>query len=805
MKLSRMYHTARLFMIRSYAKRAAYLKKHKLLGAIGENCKWGARVPLYSELIKVHNNVTVHKSVALMTHDMVNGFLKKARPDVDFGARERIGCIEIMDNVYIGIGAMVMPDVRINKNCFISSGSVVTSDVPENSVVAGNPAKVIGRFDLFVASRAMNKERNIYFKNQELPAERAAAEWEYFESIRKEAAEHNKVAESTIKASIPTDDAEFKSVREKVVKVLSENISGVDFETAQNLVTNNVFDSLSLITVVNLLEEEFSCKIPFQKVNPENFNSADSMTAMILSLGVGEAADEYNTAVFSKEDILGEPIKFDEAETYKPIVQRIIEHACEKPDDEALIVDDKTTTYKELVDIIYSIYKWLISKGVKKGDHVVVQASHELTCPACWYAVHLAGGVMVPVEKSTPESRILEIANATQASFIIALKPNKSSSIPWASFENVYAVEHEYKFTADTDIEYPDVNLPSEIIFTTGTTGKSKGVVLTHHQKSCYVSTVAVGYGLRKGNRFLVTAPLNHVGGIRTTHIALANGGCLIYMEGMSDLSKFFSVIEKYHITSMFLPPASIRILIYRTGNKLSEFKDQIDFVTTGSSPLFASDCDGIKKLLPNSRLYNTYQATEIPGGTAYNYNEVDFRPNCVGKPVRNLEIALLTEDGKLTKEAGVEGQICAKSDMTMKEYYNEPELTASVYHEGWFVSSDIGTFDEEGYLYYVGRKDDVINLGGYKIAPTDVENIALQSGMIQECVCIEDTDEYNVAYIKLLVIVEDKDKFDPTQLNDYLSERLEKYKIPRTIEAVDELKKTFNGKIDRKAYRKKK
>jgi acyl-coenzyme A synthetase/AMP-(fatty) acid ligase len=80
-----------------------------------------------------------------------------------------------------------------------------------------------------------------------------------------------------------------------------------------------------------------------------------------------------------------------------------------------------------------------------------------------------------------------------------------------------------------------------------------------------------------------------------------------------------------------------------------------------------------------------------------------------------------------------------------------------------------------------------------------------LPEDMIQECICIEDTDEYNVAYIKLLVIVEDKDKFDPTQLNAYLSERLEKYKIPRTIEAVDELKKTFNGKIDRKAYRKKK
>lgn len=806
MKPKRLYHSFRLMLRRSYRDRAKYLKDHKVLADIGENCRWGPPLlPLYPELIKLHNNVVIHKTVEIKTHDIVNGFLKRARPDVDFGARERIGCIEIMDNVYIGIGAMIMPDVRINKNCIISAGSVVTSDIPENTVVAGNPAKVIGRFDLYVASRMMNKDRNLKTTNQVLPPGRAAEEWEFFENVRKASTEQKAPTVSAAKAPVPSAKASYKPVRDKVIQVLTENISGVDFGTAQNLVTGNIFDSLSLITVVNLLEEEFSCKIPFQKINPENFNSADSMTALILSIGGGEAADEAVSSVVSKEAILGKPIGYDEAETHKPIVQRVFENSLKNPDDPAIIVNDTTTTYGELADIIYSVYRWMAAKGVKKGDHVIVQASHEVACPACWFAAHLAGGVMVPVEKSAPEARILEIARETQASFIIALKPNQASDIPWASFEEVYAIEHKYKFSADTAIAYPDIDLPSEIIYTTGTTGKSKGVVLTHRKKSLYVSSVTAGYGIREKNRILVAAPLNHVGGIRKTFLALGNGGCAVYMEGMSDLVKLFSVIEKHHVTSMFLPPASIRIIIYRTGDRLAEFKDQIDFVSTSSSPLFESDCDGLKKLLPHTRLYNTYQATEIPGGTAYNYNEIDFRPNCVGKPVRNLEIALLTEDGTITKEAGVEGQICAKSEMTMKEYYNEPELTESVYHDGWFVSSDIGTFDEEGYLYYVGRKDDVINLGGYKIAPTEVESLALQSGMIEECICIEDTDEYDVAHIKLLVTVEDKDHFDPSLLNAYLSERLEKYKIPRTIEAVDELKKTFNGKIDRKAYRKKK
>lgn len=187
-----------------------------------------------------------------------------------------------------------------------------------------------------------------------------------------------------------------------------------------------------------------------------------------------------------------------------------------------------------------------------------------------------------------------------------------------------------------------------------------------------------------------------------------------------------------------------------------------------------------------------------------YDYNKEEFRPNCIGKPVRTMDFAILTEDGRFTKEAGVEGQICAKGELVMKGYYNEPELTGSVFKDDYFVSSDIGVFDHEGYLYYIGRKDDVINLGGYKIAPTDVENLALQSGLVHECLCIEDRDEYGVPYIKLLVVVEDKSKFDPVALNAFLSDRLEKYKIPRVIEAVDTLIKTFNGKTDRKAYRKK-
>lgn len=181
MKAARLYHDIRLLLCLTSRKRAEYIKKHNLLGAIGDNCRWGPlKMPLYPKLIKLHNNVTVHKHAGFITHDLLNRHLKRTFPSQDFGSNERIDCIEVMDNVYIATRACVMHGVRINKNCIITAMSVVTSDIPENTVASGNPAKPVGRYDMFAALRRMSKGQTVPFKNQELPEEIANQMWEQF-------------------------------------------------------------------------------------------------------------------------------------------------------------------------------------------------------------------------------------------------------------------------------------------------------------------------------------------------------------------------------------------------------------------------------------------------------------------------------------------------------------------------------------------------------------------------------------------------------------------------------------------------
>ncbi len=494
-------------------------------------------------------------------------------------------------------------------------------------------------------------------------------------------------------------------------------------------------------------------------------------------------------------------LKIDISETEKTVVQRILEYAVTAPDDIAIIAKDKQTSYDELKKMILSIYKWLQNQGIQTGDRVAVQALHEDVCVACFYAVHLAGAILVPLEKSAPFEKIRSIADETGTVLIISLQKSSIPAIQWVDYETIRAQACENTGVSLDSVTYPNIDSPCEMIFTTGTTGKSKGVLMTHRSISWYTYSICKSVEMKTGNRFFITTPLNHAGGLRRTHLSLANGCCVVYMDGMGNLARYFRYIREYAVTSLYLPPVAIRILLLRTGDKLSEFQDQIDFVYSSSSALPAGDCKKLAQLLPKTRLYNAYEASETPGVSVYDYNTNGIRKDCMGKANDGVEIAIMDIDGRIEPNREKEGQICVRSRMNMQEYYREPGLTSSVWKNGWFVSNDLGYMDEQGNVYYRGRLGDVINIGGYKIAPTDVEETALLSGMVEECICIENNRD-KMPSLKLIVVTGKEKTFDPEALRRFLAERLEGYKVPQEISIADQILKTFNGKIDRKAYR---
>ena len=487
-------------------------------------------------------------------------------------------------------------------------------------------------------------------------------------------------------------------------------------------------------------------------------------------------------------------------DTEKSVVQKIFEHSLKTPDKAAIICKDEVNTYKELSLLIFNCGEYLKELGVKKGDKVAVQAMHDKYCVALYYAIHLLGAILVPLEKNAPEDRIREILRDTDSMLVINNLDVKDDN--WHKYQDVedYCLNlKEYRYE---DVIFPDLDDSCEMVFTTGTTGKSKGVLMSHRNISYYSYIVAKAIDMKQDNRFFITTPLNHAGGLRRTHLSLANGCALVYMDGLLNVKKYFEYIEKYKVTSLYLPPVAIRLLINSSKDELNKYADQIDFVYSSSSPLPIGDCEALKELLPKTRLYNAYEASETPGVSVYDYNCDKMLKNCMGKANEYVQLAILTQNDEIVKEANIEGQICIKSPMNMQCYYNAPELTKQVTKDGWYISSDLGVLDEEGNIYYNGRKGDVINIGGYKISPIDVEEAALLSDKVKECICILSENKQGFPILKLLVVSKNDD-FDAKDLIRFIGTKLEPYKVPKEVELIDEVHKTFNGKIDRKYYRK--
>ena len=193
MNFTRIKHTMALNLINSAPGRADYLRKNNVFGMIGEKVAYSPRVvPLYPQLIKIHNNVNMAAGIKFITHDvsdnMINNYLKEN--GIEDRLKEKIGCIEIMDNVFVGAYSKILYDVRIGENCIIGAGSLVVKDIPPNSIAAGVPCRVIGRFDEFVKKRLAEGDKMyencpVPLRGMSIPEETAQYAWKEFEKNRR--------------------------------------------------------------------------------------------------------------------------------------------------------------------------------------------------------------------------------------------------------------------------------------------------------------------------------------------------------------------------------------------------------------------------------------------------------------------------------------------------------------------------------------------------------------------------------------------------------------------------------------------
>lgn len=475
----------------------------------------------------------------------------------------------------------------------------------------------------------------------------------------------------------------------------------------------------------------------------------------------------------------------------RSVVKCIYIHSIENPDKIALIASDKIVNYGELWKFIQGTAIRLVKIGISEGDRIILEASHSVEFLVCCYAIHLVKAVHVPVEKNVPDDRISEISQEIRPKMV--LKGQHPLEMLNLSLDILMGVDIQYD-------DFPAEDMLQEILFTTGTTGKSKGVMVTHYAQMnmCESQNSILKYS--KDNVWLIPTPMNHAAGLRKTHMSMVMGSTVLLIEGFKNLKLFFDSMRKYKVTSLYLPPSAVHYILMLASKELAKYDGQLDFLYSSSSALPSGDKEKLIELLPHVRKFDAYGGSEVGAVCYIDYNSVHRDMGCVGKANPGVDIFIVDEDYKpfkATKENP--GIIAIRSNTVTAGYWNEPKLTAETIHDGIIYMTDLGYIDNEGYLYLVGRRDDVINIGGLKVAPTEVEDVTLKYEPIAECACVPFDDKVYGRVLKMYVVMKDGFSFNIEDITSYLETKLETYKLPKYIECILEIPKTYNGKIDRK------
>lgn len=487
----------------------------------------------------------------------------------------------------------------------------------------------------------------------------------------------------------------------------------------------------------------------------------------------------------------------------KSIIELVHDHAMEMPAKIAVVCDGVETSYQELFKMASLFALHLKDKGIVKGDIIVAKATQSLEYVVTYLGVHLSGAVITSVEKSTPTAEVAKLVDKVSAKAVIfddaaITELTDALFIPCSDVMQVAKGPDQ-----DVTWEFPAEDDSADILYTTGTTGASKGVELSHKALVATAENLICGCKYTKDIVLIVPGPLNHANPIRKLFTTLVNGSTIYILNGMTNMKKFYDALDyPCEKVACCLPPSSIRMIFTLSQDKIKDYADKIDFIESATAPLPEPDKIRLSELLPKTRLINNYGSSESASVCMYDYNENPGLVGCVGKAMPNSRIFIVDDNGnEMQSSKDNMGLLACDGDVNMKGYVNEPELTKEVLINGVVYTNDIGYIDENGFVYVSGRKGDVINVGGLKVAPTDVEAVALAYEELDDCICIPMDHPITGKALKLLVVVKDKETFQAKALRSFIASRVEGYKVPSKIEIVDQVARTYNGKLDRKFY----
>ncbi|WP_165423837.1 AMP-binding protein [Ktedonosporobacter rubrisoli] len=472
----------------------------------------------------------------------------------------------------------------------------------------------------------------------------------------------------------------------------------------------------------------------------------------------------------------------------------------------------------------------LRSLGIKPGDRVLVMMPNCPEVVIAYQAIARVGAVLVPILSQLKEAEVQFIAMSAAAKAILTDNPhplalyNSLAALPTApyiiytgitseqkeqpdtisqllSYEEVVArgTEKADHYLTDLDGIKPAPDDIAVILYTSGTTGNPKGVTLTHRKlvsNAIGASEIDESAAPGQGKR-LVTLPLAHAFGILTLNASYLTGA-QINLHSRFNPYQVLSAIERYRITTFAGVPATFVALLSVSDGRTYDTRS-LQYCSCGSAPLPVPVLESFQQKF-NCQIREGYGLSEVSASLTVHRANMLQKPGSVGKPLPNVEILIVDEQDNRVPP-GALGEIIARGPNIMSGYYNFPEETRRAMRNGWLHTGDIGRFDEDGYLYIVERKKDLIIRGGLNIYPRDIEEVLVAHPAVLEAAVIGIPSERMGEEVKAFVAV--RSFIDAEMLMAYCREKLANYKTPSQIEFIQALPRNALNKIDKKELRK--
>ena len=337
------------------------------------------------------------------------------------------------------------------------------------------------------------------------------------------------------------------------------------------------------------------------------------------------------------------------------------------------------------------------------------------------------------------------------------------------------------------------LNKLAYLIYTSGTTAEPKGVTVSHSMIEFTTKNIVKVLGYSNSDVDLLPLPLNHSFGLGCIHTSLYVGSTLVLLKNASNLEEILESLKKYKITTLAAIPATLTKILNFENKKLEDYFSEIRLIITNSTAIPKKTVIQFKEILKKGNLATYYGLTEASRSTFMVFDKNNQREESVGKCSPNVEIKIVNKEENNLKL----GDIFIKGENVIKKYWNNVEADKNIF-ENWLKTGDTGYFDNEGYLFLKGRSDEIINVGGEKVMPIEIEQTIKNIPGVEDAVAFGVEHEIFGQTIKLNIIKSKNSDIDKAQILSYCIKNLERFKIPSKIDFVEKIPKTDYGKVKR-------